>query len=271
MKINEINQQARVNEGIGDALGSFASGLMGNTAGAGIKGLLSGKGKRHQLAQDLFLKDFTGDATTSLRNGLESGIIDATAQMSSTVPADGKKTDPTDTKLKGYSFSTTQTGSPAQPQQNVKVPPQNIKFNMPGRKPVAKESAYEKMNRIFESIIREQESEGTISIGDYMLEWFGLYMQGTNWQSYKPKIIQLCKNIEDAVQTKKNWKAAIQMLAKAAYTLSGPGRMPKGAENISVPKATSSSAPSDLEKTSDSYKNLSPQDQEKFKAAIAKT
>ncbi len=92
------------------------------------------------------------------------------------------------------------------------------------------ETRFVKMDMIFESIM--EQTEGAKSIGDYMLEWFTAYMAGTNWESYRPKIAELCRNIELAYR-KGNWKAAIKTLAQAAYSLPGSGKA-KGVQNANV-------------------------------------
>lgn len=83
------------------------------------------------------------------------------------------------------------------------------------------ESRFVKMNTIFESIM--EETAGAKSVGDYMLEWFTAYMSGTNWSSYRPKIVELCNKIE-AAYPKGNWKDAIKTLGKAAFSLPGAGK-----------------------------------------------
>jgi hypothetical protein len=92
------------------------------------------------------------------------------------------------------------------------------------------ETRFVKMDMIFESIM--EQTEGARSIGDYMLEWFTAYMAGTTWESYRPKIAELCKNIE-AAYPKGNWKAAIKTLAQAAYSLPGSGKA-KGVQNANA-------------------------------------
>jgi hypothetical protein len=96
---------------------------------------------------------------------------------------------------------------------------------------------FAKLNYIFESIL--EADTGVKSVGDYMLEWFTAWMGGTAWDSYKPKIIQLCQNIENSYR-KGNWKEAIRTLAKAAYAIPGVGKA-KGLAN--VPGAAGSEAP----------------------------
>jgi hypothetical protein len=69
MKINEISTPSNVNEGIGSA-------LIGDTAAAAVRGFFSGKGTKHTMDQQAFLKDFYQDAITSLDNGIRGGFID---------------------------------------------------------------------------------------------------------------------------------------------------------------------------------------------------
>jgi len=66
MKINDLN---KIEEGIG-------SSLFGEVPVAALKGFFSGKGTKAQLTQDIFIKDFVGDAIASLDNGVSAGIVD---------------------------------------------------------------------------------------------------------------------------------------------------------------------------------------------------
>lgn len=345
MKINEFKQPKKIDE-----VSNLAGKMFGDVPMAALKGMLSGKGGKHQLAQDIFLRDFYQDAITSLDNGVKSGYVDpkksygttsttqsntqfgnATPQnvgpasgasgtnvtppnasnalnaptlaqsgtnvttkagttgttgsittggpgapaTATTAPKPGSATTtPTGTPAaaapiaqqpnpvtKGYNFKTTQAGAPAQSQQTVKVPPQNVKFNTPatnqqnqqykwapkGMKigPNTKlgslgatgnlaESTYHSLNNVFESVISEMNGEGdaTTTITDHMLEWFGQYMQGTNWESKKAAILPHIKKIQDTYNSD-NGKAAIKNLARLAYAITGQrgSGMPAGAKN----------------------------------------
>jgi hypothetical protein len=85
------------------------------------------------------------------------------------------------------------------------------------------ENEYRRLNAIFESIMEaeEENDEEIMSIGQYMLDWFEGYMQGTNWEKYKQRVIPLLQNVEYSWKRDKG-KAAIKQLAKAAYAISGP-------------------------------------------------
>jgi hypothetical protein len=76
MKINEFNTK-KVNEGkFTDTLGDISSSLFGQHATSAIGGMFTGKGTKHQLTQDIFLKDFYQDAITSIDNAVKGGILD---------------------------------------------------------------------------------------------------------------------------------------------------------------------------------------------------
>ena len=432
MKINEFKQPKKIDE-----VSNLAGKMFGDVPMSALKGMLSGKGGKHQLAQDIFLRDFYQDAITSLDNGIKSGYVDpkkpygttsttqpntqfgnATPQnvgpasgptgasgtnvtppnasnalnaptvpqpgtnvtakagttgttgsittggpsapaTSTTAPKPGAptttaptsttaapkpgaptstgtpaarpgaptttaptsttaapkpgaptstgtpaarpgapttpttaarpgsptalgalpagKTPPVTPTAKGYNFKTTQPGVPAQPQQTVKVPPQNVKFNAPAAKqdpndkqykwapkgmkitpntPLSSlgatgklaESTYHNLNNIFESVISEMNGEGdaTTTITDHMLEWFGQYMQGANWESKKAAILPQIKKIQDTYNSDKG-KAAIKNLGRLAYAITGQrgGGMPAGAKNA-VQNTTSNQPGSDL-------------------------
>jgi hypothetical protein len=87
MKINEINQPKQIDEGIGSA-------LIGDRAAAAVRGFFSGKGTKHTMYQQAFLKDFYQDAITSLDNGIQGGFIDKNATSNLGGGEDNKEVDP---------------------------------------------------------------------------------------------------------------------------------------------------------------------------------
>jgi hypothetical protein len=76
MKINEFKQSKNIAEG------ALLDLLLGPKAAS----YFAKDDDRHQEALKVFLKDFIGDATVSLSNGIQSGLIDA--EKSSGVPSD---------------------------------------------------------------------------------------------------------------------------------------------------------------------------------------
>ena len=84
MKINDLN---KIEEGLG-------SSLFGEVPVAALKGFFSGKGTKAQLTQDIFIKDFVGDAIASLDNGVSAGIIDPRSTELAQMEDEPKKKEP---------------------------------------------------------------------------------------------------------------------------------------------------------------------------------
>jgi hypothetical protein len=256
MKINEINQPNQIDE-------SLAGAMFGDVPMAALKGLFTGKGTKHQLAQDIFLKDFYQDALTSLDNGIKSGYVDPNkkyAEQNAPPPAEPEQdsspaaaiptTSPTQVppaQQTGQQMSPQQTAT-AKMQTRAGIQPTGQKMTAAQRtqaqlqarkmqaaqkpKPVT-ESKYDSLNRIFESMVSEIDGAGaeTTSITDHMLEWYDLYMDGVNWESKKAAILPLIKKIQDTYGSDKG-KAAIKNLARLSYSISGKsGSAPAGVKN----------------------------------------
>ena len=92
-----------------------------------------------------------------------------------------------------------------------------------------KESAYDKMNRVFESIINideeTQEAEAR-TIADFMMDWFTQYMEGVNWQSSQAIVKQKLDKLQ--AEYPKNLNQNLTDLARVGLALSKTGT-PKGA------------------------------------------
>lgn len=71
MKVNDfkkLEEQQQLDE---IALSSF----IGDFGAAAVKSLFTGKGLKHQMIQDMFLKDFYEDGITSLENAVKGGLV----------------------------------------------------------------------------------------------------------------------------------------------------------------------------------------------------
>lgn len=279
MKINEFSQPKQLNE-----VSSLAGAMFGEVPMAALKGLFTGKGGKHQLAQDIFLRDFYQDALTSLDNGIKSGYVDpnkayaapntpppkedpvppsANAAVPTTSPTQVPPAQQTGQKMSPQQTATArmQTRAGVQPTGQKMTPAQRTQARLQAQKMKAaqkpkpvKESKFEKLNHIFEGVISEMNGEGdtTTTITDHMLEWFGQYMQGTNWESKKAAILPHIKKIQDTYGSDKG-KSAIKNLAKLAYSISGKGgTVPAGAQNA-VQNTTATPA------TPEAAKDLSPE------------
>lgn len=220
MNLNELNQ---IEEGIISS----------------IKGLFTGQGGQQTKVQDIFIKDFVQDAITSLNNGVKGGLISTAAPAASsgsdtpaaaatnapTTPTSSSAAIPTTSPTQvppaqqtGQTMSNQQTatakmqtragikptGQPMTAAQRTQAQLQARKMKA-AQKPVpVKESTYDKMNRIFESIINVDEEAGQRTVADFMMDWFTQYMQGVNWQSsqavVKQKLDQLQKEYPSNVK-----------------------------------------------------------------------
>jgi hypothetical protein len=274
MKITELNKPKQIDE-----MSSLAGALFGEVPMAALKGLFTGKGGKHQLAQDIFLRDFYQDALTSLDNGIKSGYVDPNKEyvpQSNAASEKDPQADDTNTKTPApapTTAPTTPTTAPAPTAISPKPKPsgptgaeQTVAAAQKHRQDVASasnrmavgkaaqakpafqrtaddklamkaaglsEARFARLNYIFESLISEMNGEGetTTSITDHMIEWFGLYMTGVNWESKKAAIIPRIKQIQDTYSSDKG-KVAIKNLGRLAYAISGKsGQLPKGAEN----------------------------------------
>jgi hypothetical protein len=83
MKINEINQPKKINEG------AFLDLLLGPELASKYS-----KQNRHAEAERLFLDDFIDDATVSLNNGIKSGLVDPNLVDTGGSSNNAKKIDP---------------------------------------------------------------------------------------------------------------------------------------------------------------------------------
>lgn len=89
MKLNDFKKiEQQINEGFWDT-------LIGDKAVASIKSPFTGATSHQQLVQDIFIKDFMGDAISALNTGVKSGLIDPKARSLADPEAGGEK-DPVD-------------------------------------------------------------------------------------------------------------------------------------------------------------------------------
>ena len=72
------------------------SSFIGDFGSAAVKSMFSGKGLKHQMIQDIFLKDFYDDAYTSLDNAIKGQLVsaDIKGSLSASKQVDPKTVDP---------------------------------------------------------------------------------------------------------------------------------------------------------------------------------
>ena len=101
-----------------------------------------------------------------------------------------------------------------------KLPPKPAsQQTIQGKYKEVKEDTYNKMNRVFESIINIDEAEeGQMSISEYLMSWFEKYMQGVSWEPKRQLVKAKLDNIQQQYPT--NFKANLYELGKLALSLS---------------------------------------------------
>lgn len=165
---------------------------IGDVPASALKGFFTKKGTKQQMIQDLFIKDFTDDALTSLLNAIPM-IVDP--ELDSTVE-----------KKKANRRARNAA------KKNAKTPSTTVTED------------YSKLDMVFESILAEAATKQTIS--DYMSDWFNLYMSGVDWTANPNNfnnVKQAINNIETVYRTSKGnknkVKQAINSLGQMAFAL----------------------------------------------------
>lgn len=202
--------------------------------GAGIKKAFAGDpanvgmtGQQVEL-RNMFIQDFMGDAYASLNSAIQGKLVDPKLQN----PASGAA------KPQGAQAQTTKSEVDADRERLV---PDNGGAN--------ESNTYKKLNRIFESIILQEQE----SISDYLKNrWFPAYMKGVNYGSSEATIDKILKDIE-TTWAKDQGKAAMNKLAHLAFSLSKGNaagfEKPQAAQSGKPATATSATAATvDLEK-----------------------
>lgn len=207
-----------------------------------IKGMFSGQGGYQTKVQDIFIKDFVQDALTSLNNGIKGGLIDPAAKSAASVGKSTQYTAPASgagpaTGAAGSTIPTGQNANPLKAPMASAAPKTSVSTRLstpsaPGSVTTGgagmkiKETPYDKMNRVFESIINIDEAVDLRTISDFMMEWFTQYMQGVNWQSSQGIVKQKLEKLQQ--EYPKNINQNLMDLARIGLALSKVGA-PAGA------------------------------------------
>lgn len=252
MKINDIKI---VNEGFfGDLANAPTSFRSYNNSDDRKNAFISKQG-------DLFKTDFIKDIYADLESALQNKAISA-EPASATLFTQG--TQPTQSQ-------SVQGAQPVQPQPRQAIQPtaqsrQDALDRAAARKKAAKdksrrktkksapakqtastedpgkdwedmasgynEDIYSRLNSLIESVIAEQSADEPESMSNYIVRWFGAYMQGINWKSKQTEVEKLAKSIE-ATYKKDKGKEGINNLANLAWSITYSSQdVPDGAKNI---------------------------------------
>jgi len=159
-----------------------------------------GSGITDQEYYKAFLEDFVNDLVTTIYAGIRGGTIDLNKGVA-TAQEPEKSQAPTAQQPAASAQTTTA------PRQTVaqKIQPQlqkqaNIKAAGMKNQPM-KESSYERLNALFESIIAEQENEGTVQ--NAIEEFFGEYVRafGGDYSKYKTQVQGYADKIAKSMQS----------------------------------------------------------------------
>ena len=155
-----------------------------------------GSGITDQEYYKAFLEDFVNDLVTTIYAGIRGGTIDINKGVATAAPQEPEKPQ-----------APTVPQPTAAPKQTVaqKIQPQlqkqaNIKAAGMKNQPM-KESSYERLNALFESIIAEQENEGTVQ--NAIEEFFGEYVRafGGDYSKYKTQVQGYADKIAKSMQS----------------------------------------------------------------------
>jgi hypothetical protein len=257
MNLNELN---KIEEGIVSS----------------IKGMFSGQGGYQTQVQDIFIKDFVQDAITSLNNGVKGGLINPAAKSagSSAQPATGtaNTAQPAGQQYMGKiapnAGPATKPAAPASPftTPTLNQPKTTVSANTTASKPGSittggvgmkvKESPYDKMNRVFESIINIDEAPEARTIADFMTDWFTQYMQGVNWQSSQAIVKQKLNKLQD--EYPKNVNQNLTDLARMGLALSKTSTPAGAPQEFSQAKKQEAGSIQELKSTLDALSKSNP-------------
>lgn len=210
MRLNDFQQ--RLDEKLENWIGNYGASTvqqMKNRMKGDTEGELT---VAQKMGKDRFINDFIARAYATLNSEIQSGRVDpnmpnkpAAAPAKPTAP---QKVDPqAAAKLKGKLKAGQGIG---------KKTGAGFKDYVGGSGTVQRESRYDRLNTIFESLLTEAES-----VGQFFKRWLPTYMKGVNLSD--PNTQELIQKIEDTYAQDKG-KAALTQLANASYAASfAPG------------------------------------------------
>jgi hypothetical protein len=256
MKLNDIKQ--------------IEENLLKNIGGA-IKDRFKQGGYQTNV-QNIFIKDFVQDAITSLNNGVKGKLIDPNIKSTGTSPntqfgtATPAGVGP-ETGAAGSTVTSPNTTNPLTAPTISGAPKTSVSTKVaPGGTPgdittggvgmKVKESSYAKMNRIFESIINIDEQAELRTISDYMMDWFGQYMQGVEWAGSKAIVKQKMDKLQD--EYPKNIDANLNDLARMGLALSKAGSPAGAPPEFNKAKQEIASSVEDLKGTLEELSKSNP-------------
>jgi hypothetical protein len=241
-----------------------------NEAFAGLRGMFSGQGTFQTQVQDIFIRDFMQDALVSLNNGIKGGLVSTVASpdaapakpvepatTAASAPAVQKMT-PRDLNIaKAQNKVAPGTATGTAPAARM-TPRERLMLQRQAK--AVKESQYEKLDSLFESIIAEMDGSGQMSISQYLTTWFSKYMQGVNWTAGKTAVEAKIAQIEKEYPN--NLKKNLKELGSTALALSKADQQhtPAGAPpQYKKSSQANQTAPTQLKAALDNLAKTNPQ------------
>lgn len=265
MKIKEVKTKKPkkpVNEiKLSSFLGNYGDALAKQTFGQ-AKGLT----KQDIMASNIFTKNFVSSALSSLDSAIKGGLVLPPRKAPAAPKAPKPKAQPTPTTPQAAVDQRLQraAASPTSPEATAAVDArlQRAQQQTPGPTSVSdkldraaaqrgqvtnkkmlprvRESAYDRLNSLFESIVNEQ---AKYKIKDYLKTvWFPQFMKGVDYQPNQAKIDQLLQQVERTYHTD-GGRAALTQLASLSFAISPRKTQPK------PPPAAQGAAPAKTQQT----------------------
>ena len=124
---------------------------------------------------------------------------------------------------------------------------------------------FRRLNQIFESIMEAGHPDPTIS--EYMMSWFGKYMDPVNWNKYQSKIKSLTDQIQSTYNKDKG-EAAIGKLARMAFSIAQSTPQAPAGMRDEVDKPGVEAPDPKLKPIIDGLAKLSPEQREQLKKIL---
>jgi hypothetical protein len=218
MRLNDFQQ--RVDEKLETWIGNYGASAA-RQLGNRIKGDTEGEMTIAQkMGKDRFINDFVARAYATLNSEIQSGRVNPNPPAA---PAGPQKLDPqAAAKLKGRLKAGQGLGKKTGAGFGNYVKGSGERFQgadatgAPVFKKIQRESRYDRLNAIFESLLTEAET-----VGQFFKRWLPTYMKRIDMSD--PHTQELIQKIQDTYAQDKG-KAALTQLANAAYAASyAPG------------------------------------------------
>lgn len=255
-------QNIFIKDFVQDAITSLNNGVKGGLIDANIKSTGTSPNTQFGTATPAGVGPATGAAGSTVTpsnttNSLNAPTVGAPKTSVSTKVAPGGT--PGGITTGGVTQPATKSPAGTKPYnwapKGMKIDP-NTKLSSVGAVGNLAESEYSKLNQIFESIINIDEQAELRTISDYMMDWFGQYMQGVEWTGSKAIVKQKMDKLQD--EYPKNVDANLNDLARMGLALSKAGSPAGAPPEFTKAKQDMASSVEDLKGTLEELSKSNP-------------